>query len=51
MARITLDEMRALLPPNEKYTDEYLTQLREDLYSMAELALDVYFEKKRRGEL
>lgn len=48
---ISLDEMRALLPPDEKYTDEYLTELRKDMYGMAELALDVYFEKKKSGEL
>jgi len=45
---LSLDEMREHLPPDEKYTDEYLTRLRADLYAMAELALDCYFEEKKK---
>lgn len=44
--RISLAKMRELLPPDEEYTDEYLLRLRDDLYALAELALDVYFEEK-----
>lgn len=46
--RISLAKMRELLPADEKYTDEYLIQLRKELYDLAELALDCYFEEKRR---
>ena len=45
---ITLAQMREMLPAGEEYTDEFLTRLRHDLYEMAELALDCYFESKKR---
>jgi hypothetical protein len=48
--RITLAQMRELLPPNEKYVDDYLIQLRDELYNLAELALDCYFAEKRTKE-
>lgn len=38
--------MRELLPPDEEYTDEYLLILREQMYELATLALDCYFERK-----
>jgi hypothetical protein len=39
--------MRELLPANETYTDEDLIELRTQLYDLAELALDCYFEEKK----
>ena len=39
--------MRELLPANETYTDEHLIEVREQLYNLAEFALDCYFEKKK----
>lgn len=48
---ISLEQMREHLPPDEKYTDEYLIRLRADLYSMAGLALDCYFEEKKASNV
>ena len=45
--RISLAKMRELLPPDEEYTNKFLMELRSQLYDLAELALEVYFEKKR----
>lgn len=49
--RISLAKMRELLPPDEEYTDEFLLELRSQLYDLAELALEVYFQKKRNGKI
>ena len=45
--RISLAKMRELLPANETYTDEYLIEVRQQLYDLAELALEAYFENKK----
>ena len=39
--------MRELLPADETYTDEYLIEVRQQLYDLAELALEAYFENKK----
>lgn len=41
--------MRELLPANETYTDEYLIEVREQLYNLAEFALEAYFENRKSG--
>jgi hypothetical protein len=46
---LSIEECRKLIDDSEKYTDEEIVEIRKDLYEMAELALEVYFEKKKRG--
>lgn len=48
--RISLAKMRELLPADETYTDEYLIEIRQQLYDLAELALDCYFHEKRDAD-
>lgn len=48
--RISLAKMRELLPANKTYTDEYLIEVRQQLYDLAELALDCYFHEKRDAD-
>lgn len=45
--KISLEQMRELLPPGETYTDKFLIELRSQLYDLANLALDCYFESKK----
>lgn len=47
---IPLDVCRSLLENHDKMTDEELIKLRGSMYELAELALGVYFEKKRRSD-
>lgn len=47
--RISLAKMRELLPANETYTDEYLIEVRQQLYDLAEFALGAYFENRKSG--
>lgn len=45
---LSLEECRKYLPEEEfDMTDERLLELRDQLYGMAELALDDYFDSKK----
>ncbi len=43
---ISIEECRQLIPGSDKMSDEEIWQLRKELYELAELALEVYFEKR-----
>ena len=44
---LSLEECRAFIPKANKMTDDEVIALRKDLYEMAELALECYFETKK----
>lgn len=41
---LSIEDFRALIPDTDRLTDEEVAALRRDLYEMAELALECYFE-------
>lgn len=48
--RLSIHKIRQLLPDNQEYTDEFLLKLRGELYELADLALDCFFEKKKSSK-
>lgn len=44
---LSVEECRKLLDNEKDLTDEQVTEIRNSLYELAELALDCYFEKKK----
>ena len=44
---LSIEECRLLIPGSDKMNDEEIWQLRKELYVLAELALEVYFAKKK----
>ena len=47
---LSLEKMRELIPNSDDLTDEFLEELRSEMYAMAELALECYF-KNKNGEM
>ena len=43
---LTIEESRKLIPNSNEYTDEEIKRIRDDLYKLAEIAIDVYLEKR-----
>lgn len=43
---LSIEECRALIPDSDRLTDEEVAAIRRDLYEMAGLALECYFEDK-----
>ena len=48
---LSIERCRELLPDSAQCTDEQILQIRDALYGIAELALDVYFEGNLKGDL
>ena len=46
---LSIEQCRELIDDNHDLSDEEILQLRKELYDMAQLAFEVYFDKKRRG--
>ncbi len=46
---LSIDECRELISGSEKFTDKQVEEIREDLYGLAELALESYFKKKGKA--
>lgn len=46
---LSLEECRQLIDGGGQMTDEEMLELRANLYETAQLAFDVWVEKKRRG--
>lgn len=44
---LTIEQCRALISESDKLSDEELAKIRESLYGLAELALDMYLVKRR----
>ncbi len=40
---LSIEECRALIPDGDKLKDEQITELRDTLYELANLALESYF--------
>ena len=45
---LTIEESRKLIPNNEKYTDEEIKRIRDDLYNLADIALDIIYSGRRK---
>lgn len=45
---LSLDEIRILLPNGETLTDEQVEEIRDSYYELAQLAFDVWIEKKKK---
>lgn len=43
---LSIEECRELIPDSEKFNDKQIEDIRENLYGLAELALESYFKKK-----
>lgn len=41
-----IEEMRALIPNHEKYTDEQIREIEATLEGLADLAFDMWLEEK-----
>jgi len=47
---ISIEKCRKLLETdNEKFTDDEIVKIREQLYKLAELSLDSYFEEIKKS--
>lgn len=46
---LSIEQCRKLINDNHDLPDEDILQLRKELYDVAQLAFEVYFEKKKRG--
>jgi len=44
---LLIEECRKLIPSHEKYTDEEILEIERTLYGLADLAFDMWFEKKK----
>ena len=41
---LSIEECRRLIPDSNKYTDEQVAEIRNTLYGLGELALEVYLK-------
>jgi hypothetical protein len=46
----TLEQCRELIPEGETLTDEEIAEIRKDCYETAQLAFEVWIEKKKRAQ-
>ena len=46
---LSLEKCRELIPDSNKLSDQEIDELRKALYDMAELALEVYFHRKKQN--
>jgi hypothetical protein len=45
---LSILECRKFIPDNMKYTDEEIIRIRDDLYILAEIALETVLEKREK---
>jgi len=43
---LTIEKSRKLIPNSNEYTDEEIKRIRDDIYKLAEIAIDAYLEKR-----
>jgi hypothetical protein len=47
---IEIEELKKLLPANEKLTDEQILELRGQMEQLADIAFDMWLEDKRKED-
>jgi len=45
---LSIERTRELIEDSEIYSDEEIERIRDDVYALAEIALDSYFEELKR---
>ena len=48
---LSIDEFKKLIPDADKYTDEKITKMRDDMDSLANIFFDYWLAKRNREKL